>query len=279
MGGVESAADTSSHDAGAPLAGRSVLVTRTREQAAALVEPLEALGAEVLCFPVIEIVDPEDASPVDAAIARISDYQWLVITSTNGVDRFFDRAERATGVAAGVALAGVNVAAVGSATAERMRARGVEPDLVPADYRAEGLLASFADLGVGEGSRILIARAEEAREILPEQLRATGADVDVVVTYRVVCAPPDARVAARLDAGTVEIATFASGGTFRRFLAALASAGLEADRIAGSLALASVGPVTSDQIRKLGYDVAVEADESTMSSLVDAIVERFGASQ
>lgn len=272
---MSNATDTTDRDAGAPLAGRSVLVTRTREQAAALVAPLEALGAEVLCFPVIEVVDPDDSSPVEAAIAELSSYDWLVITSTNGVDRFFDRMTAAPGGLQ--ALETTKVAAVGSATATRMRERGVEPDLVPSDFRAEGLVAAFEELGVGEGKRVLIARAEDAREVLPEQLREMGADVDVVVTYRVVLAPPEPEVIDRLRAGTVGIATFASGGTFRHFLAALASAGLDADRVAGSLEIASVGPVTSDTVRKLGYDVAVEARESTMDSLVEAIVERFGA--
>lgn len=273
MAFVERADDTRTHDLGAPLTGRSVLVTRTREQAAALVDPIEALGAEVLCFPVIEVAEPADPTGVEAAIAGLEGYDWLVITSTNGVDRFFDRLEASGGPS--TALEAVRVAAVGSATARRMRERGVEPDLVPSDFRAEGLIEAFGRMGVA-GNRILIARAEEAREVLPEQLRAMGADVEVVVTYRVVLAPPDAEVARRLDGGTVDIATFASGGTFKHFLGSLACAGLDAQRIARSLAIASVGPVTSEVIRDLGYDVEVEASESTMDSLVEAIVECFG---
>lgn len=271
---MTSAPDTTSHNAGAPLAGRSVLVTRTREQSAALVEPLEASGAEVLCFPVIEVADPEDLTPLDAAVASLAEYGWLVITSTNGVDRFLDRVAAATG-ATGLPD-GVRVAAVGSATAARLRERGVEPDFVPADFRAEGLLEGFAELGVGAGDRILIARALEAREILPERLREMGADVDVVVTYRVVPAIPDEAVASRLREGGVDIATFASGGTFRHFLAALECAGLEPGAVVRSMSIASVGPVTSGAIRSLGYDVAVEARESTMSALVDAIIDEFG---
>lgn len=271
---MTSAPDTTPHDAGAPLAGRSVLVTRTREQAAALVEPLEELGAEVLCLPVIEVADPEDTAPLDAAIASLADYDWLVITSTNGVDRFLDRVAAATGVRG--LPDGVRVAAVGSATAARLRERGVRPDFVPADFRAEGLLEGFAELGVGAGERILIARALEAREILPERLREMGAYVDVVPTYRIVPAAPDPAVARRLAEGAVDIATFASGGTFKHFLEALERAGLDADVVTRSLAIVSVGPVTSDAVRALGYDVVLEAPESTMASLVTAIVERFG---
>lgn len=273
MGGVESAPDISQHEAGAPLTGRSVLVTRTREQAAALVDPLEALGAEVLCFPVIEVVDPEDDAPLIQAVRELGGYDWLVITSTNGVDRFFERVMREDGDLS--VLGSTKVAAVGSATAACIREHGIEPDLVPDDFRAEGLIESFRELGVA-GSRILIARAEDAREILPEALREMGARVEVVVTYRVVLSEPDMDVVARLDAGSVDIATFASGGTFRHFLAVLSMAGLDAERVATSLAIASVGPVTTATICKLGYEVAVEARESTMQSLVDAVVERFG---
>lgn len=254
-----------------PLAGCSVLVTRAREQAAALARPLERLGAEVLYFPVIEVVEPADMSPVDNAIRHLESYDWLVLTSTNGVDKFFDRLAL---VAPGTsALGAVKVAVVGSATGAALTARGVEPSLVPTDFRGEGLVEEFKAQGVGPGTRILIARAEEAREVLPQALREMGAEVDVITTYRVVSAPPGRDVAARLKAGEVDIASFASGGTFGRFLEALVAAGLDLPEVMGSLQIASVGPVTTEAIVSAGYVVAIEAEESTMESLASAIAQ------
>lgn len=260
---------------GAPLAGRSVLVTRTREQAQALVAPLEAYGAEVLLFPVIEVADPEDIAPLDLAARKAPDYSWIVLTSTNGVDRFFRRlADAQHGPDA---LANVRLAAVGRATAERMREYGVEPHFVPADFRAEGLLEGFREMGVGEGDRILIPRALEAREILPEQLREMGADVDVVVTYRLTPAEPERATLRRLEDGSIDVLTLGSGGTFKHFLATLERSGLDPRKVTESLDIASVGPVTSEAVRSLGFDVAVEAPESTMESLAAAIARHYAS--
>lgn len=256
-----------------PLEGRTVLVTRTREQAAGLAGPLEALGAEVLYFPVIEVVDPVDTRPLDDAISRLAEYDWLVITSTNGVDRFFGR-ESLKRLPADV-FDSVKIAAVGSATAKRLAETCHPADFVPADFRAEGLIAEFPSMGLVDGSRVLIARAEEAREILPQALTAMGAIVDVVVSYRVIPAAPVADVASRLAAGTIDVATFASGGTFRQFLAALTQAGLDAEKLTSSMELASIGPVTSDAIHAAGFEVAIEAPESTMESLARAVARRF----
>ncbi len=169
---------TSETDLGAPLAGRSVLVTRTREQAHSLVDPLEALGAEVLAMPVLVTVDPEDWGPVDAAIESIGSYDWIVFTSTNGVDRFMHRFRERHGNYDD--LASTCMAAVGSATAHRMRAEGFPPAIVPEDFRAEGLVAAFKELGAEKCHRVLIPRAEEAREVLPEALGSMGCEVDVV---------------------------------------------------------------------------------------------------
>jgi uroporphyrinogen III methyltransferase/synthase len=251
-----------------------VLVTRSREQAAGLAAPLESLGAAVLYFPVIEVVDPVDIAPLDAALRRLSTYDWLVLTSTNGVERFFDRLaliDPGTDV-----FSGVKVAVVGSATAAALAARGVEPALVPSDFRAEGLLAEFPAHGLGPGSRVLIARAEEAREILPEALRELGAEVDVAVSYRVISGDPDDEVLERLRHGDVDIATFASGGTFARFASALSAAGLDPKHVLDSMSLASVGPVTTAAIVSAGYVVDIEATESTMESLASAIADHCG---
>ncbi len=265
-----------------PLAGRTVAVTRTREQSAALADRLEELGATVVAFPVIATADPEDWGPADHAIQAIAAgsagapaYDWLVLTSTNGVERFFERLLEHDLDAR--ALAGVKVAAVGSATADRLLDFLVRPDLVPADFRAEGLVESFRERGLGAGYRVLIARALEAREVLPETLRQMGAEVDVAPVYRVVPAQPEPEALDALLEGRVDVVTFASGGTAKSFVGVLEGAGLDPGTVLGRTAIASVGPVTSDALRALGFDVSVEASESTMPSLVEAIAEYFCA--
>lgn len=268
---VAATPDSKTGDTPLPLAGTSVLVTRTREQAGALVEPLEALGADVLTFPVIETVDPQDWGPADAAILALGSYDWLVLTSTNGVDRFFARLD-ALGVPRS-ALDGVKLAVVGTATARQLGRYGLSPDMMPGEFRGEGIVDEFRAMGAGPETKVLIARALEAREILPESLREMGVCVDVVPIYRVVPSTPEPVILARLAQGSVDIATFASGGTAAHFVELLRAAGLDPDAVMASLAIASVGPVTTDGLQALGYEVDVEATESTMESLVAALVE------
>jgi uroporphyrinogen III methyltransferase/synthase len=265
--------DTPRADWTTPLEGRSVVVTRSRAQAAALVEPFEALGAEVLELPLIEIVAPEDTTPLAHAVDHLATYDWVVLTSTNGVDRFLERVAHVAPPAE--AFAGVKVAAVGSATALRLRRAGIEPDLVPEDFRAEGLVEGFRQLGIGAGTRILVPRALEAREVLPENLREMGAEVDVVPVYRLVATAPHPTVVARLREGSVDVLTFASGNTFLHFLDMLAAEGLDGAAVLDSVLVASVGPITSEAIRAAGFRVDIEAPESTMMSLVGAVVEYY----
>ena len=260
-------------DLGAPLAGRSVLVTRTREQAPSLVEPLEALGAEVLTMPVLETIDPEDWGPVDAAIESIGTYDWIVFTSTNGVDSFFRRFRQMHGDYTD--LESTCMAAVGSATAHRMRSAGYPPEIVPGDFRAEGLVDAFRELDLSKCRRVLIPRAEEARDVFPDALREMGCEVNVVVVYRTAPAAPDPAVIARLAAGTVDVVTFTSGAIAHAFLDVLESAGLDAHRVMGGVIVASIGPITSEALHSLGFDEDVEAADSTMPSLVSAVVEAY----
>ena len=263
-------------DSGAPLAGRSVLVTRTREQTHALVDPLEALGAEVLTMPVLETVDPDSWELLDAAIVNLPSYDWVVFTSTNGIDRFLRRFKVAGGTRE--AILGAKFAAVGSATAEKLRRHGLPPALVPDDFRAEGLIEEFRALNVENCRRVLIPRALEAREILPGALREMGCEVDVVPVYRTVAAAPDPAVIERLIARSVDVVTFTSGAIAAAFIAAVASAGLSAEDATRGVLIASIGPVTTDALRELGYGVDIEAAESTMASLVDAIAAFYGDS-
>lgn len=257
------------------LKGRCVLVTRALHQAAALAGPLAALGAEVLVAPVIATVDPTDWSEADAAIEALRGYDWVVFTSANAVDRFFGRME-SRGVSAD-RLAETKIAAVGPATDRRLRELGITPDLVPADHRAEGLLEAFRGMGAGEGWRVLIPRAEQAREILPDSLREAGVEVDVVTVYRTVPAEPDHSVVERLRAGEVDVVTFTSPSTARHFLAWAEAVGLDAGGVMQRIAAASIGPVTTEALRQLGYDVPIEAAHSTAAGLTEAIVAHFAS--
>ncbi len=255
-----------------PLSGRTIVVTRAAEQAPALAEALEALGAEVLSLPVIELAEPSDWGPADEAIDTIASYDWIVLTSANGVDRL-DARMRAHGLRL-EDLGDASVAVVGKATAERLRGYGLAPAVTPERFRAEDLVDAMREAHVGPGARVLLARAEEAREVLPDELRALGAVVDVVPMYRLLTATPPADVLARVAGGGVDAVVFASGGTARRFLEVLQRAGIDRGALAGA-ALASIGPVTTEAMAGLGLHADVEALDATASSLVAALVERL----
>jgi uroporphyrinogen III methyltransferase/synthase len=257
-----------------PLKGRSVVVTRAVEQSSALTAPLSALGAEVLVMPVIALAAPASWDAADRAIERLDEYDWIVLTSTNGVDALDDRMHLH-----GLRIADLaerRVAAVGSATADRLRELGVEPKIVPERFRAEGLVDALRGIGLALGSRVLIARAAEAREILPDELRELGFQVDVVPVYRVISVQPPADVMERLAAGEVDAVVFASGGTARRFVEVLSTEAMDAATLLVRPVVASIGPVTTEALHELGIAVDVQASATSAASLVDALVERFG---
>ncbi|MRS12760.1 MAG: uroporphyrinogen-III synthase [Actinobacteria bacterium] len=251
------------------LAGCCVLVTRAAHQAAALVEPLEALGAEVIAAPVIDIVEPEDWTPADEAISRLGTYDWVVFTSANAVEAFIGRI-RDRGV--GPELMGsARIAAVGPATAERLEEHGLRADTAPDDRRAEGLAAEFRAIGVGPGTSVLIPRAAVARDLLPDDLRRAGADVDVVAVYRTVPAVPDPSIVRRLVAGDIDAITFTSPSTVRHFTAWAEAAGVDVPALKQRTLAASIGPVTTDALVRHGYLRRAQADDSTSAGLVRAI--------
>lgn len=270
--------DNSSEAHGAPLAGRSVVVTRSMEQSADLARPLEALGATVIACPVIDIVEPPEPERVERAIAELTSYDWVVLTSTNAVERFFGHEAFGGDPASSVTEAGVRVAAVGRATADRLAQLGIAVDLVPADYRAEGLAEAFVDMEAGEGWRFLIPRALEAREVLRDTLEPLGAVVDVVPVYRTVPARPSSEVAARLATGGFDVVTFTSPSTVRNFVTMLVAGGLDPSVVLSGVVRASIGPVTTAALAEAGFEPTVEADPSTVPVLVDAIAEWFSAS-
>lgn len=211
---------------------------------------------------------------VDGAIRRLSAYDWVVFTSTNAVDRFLARP--ALGDDAAEALSGVKLAAIGIATAQRMREHGLEPDLVPSEARGEGLVEAFRELGVGAGSRILIPRALRAREVLPDELGEMGADVQVAPVYQTVAVPADPVVLERLREGTVDCVSFTSGAIARAFFSAVGEAGMDPHEAMGGVAIASVGPVTTGKLTALGFGTDIEAPQATMGALADAIADFDG---
>ncbi len=257
-----------------PLAGRTVVVTRPREQAASLREPLEALGAEVLLVPTIRIVP----RPLDDAVLRVlgelAAYRLVVFTSANAVRVFAGYLARGTDD--GAMPAGPVVAAIGPATAAALEKHGLGCHLVPDEYVAEGLLDAFEEQAAPvSGARVLIPCAAGARDVLPETLRTRGAVVDVLHVYDTVAAAELAVPAARVEAA--DYITFTSASTARR-LAALLQAATDAapagrplaERLAGAR-LCSIGPITSEALRDLGLEVAVEAREYTAAGLAEAI--------
>jgi len=259
---------SSTHDQ--PLAGRTILVTRADHQSRALSEPLRALGATVIAAPVIAIVDAEDKAVIADAVAALSTYDWVVLTSVNAVERFTKHFPPSTDVAEAFRM--VKVAVVGSATARALEKLGVSVDLVPDEFRAEGLIEAFRELGAGPGCRVLVPRALEAREVLPESLRKLGCLVDVVPVYRTVAATPEPRVAQLLASGAVDVVTFTSPSTVRHFSQFLSDAGVDSSAVMSGIHLASIGPVTTDALRDAGFAVSIEAEPSTTEALVEAIV-------
>lgn len=255
-----------------PLVGVTVLVTRARAQAARLVSALEGYGADVLAMPVIRLVDPDDWEPADTAISRLDSYDWVVFSSANAVERFMGRVE-SEGATFPLASQEARtdgqhqrVAAVGPATARRCRAHGIEPDYIPDEAIAEGLIEGFENLGLGDGARVLIPRALRAREVLPEALRARGVIVDVVPVYRTLNAEPDPAIAARIASGEVQCVTFTSPSTVRGFFEGLSSAGIDVP--VESMVFASIGPVTSAELERRGvHERVIEAPVHTAEGL------------
>jgi len=251
----------------APLAGRTVVVTRPRGQAAGLAAPLERAGARVLLCPVVEIVPLAPTDELRAAVAALEGYGTVVFTSANGVAIFCERL-RDAGLAAG-ALAGRELVAIGPATAAALEERGLVASLVPEEHVAEGIVAALAARARRlAGRRVLLPRARGARPVLPDELRRHGALVDVVDIYEAV--PAAALPCPASDVEAADYVTFTSGSTVRAFVGLLGP-GRPAERLA-AVRLASIGPVTSATLRELGLPVAVEATVYSASGLAAAVV-------
>jgi uroporphyrinogen III methyltransferase/synthase len=248
-----------------PLRSMQIAVTRARQQSAELHSRLSELGAEVVEMPVIEMAELENYAALDGCIFRLPSYDWLVFTSTNAVQYFYQRLR-----AAGLDTRAIRsrVCAIGSATSDELQTRGLIPDVVPDSFDSEGVIAALERYAL-TGKRILLPRASAAREVIPETLAAMGAHVEAVDAYRNVV-PPDAEEAIRsyfAKGRRLDWITFTSGSTVKNFLAIAGRDALTGVRVA------SIGPATSEVVRKHGLQVHAEANPSNMEGLVRAILK------
>jgi uroporphyrinogen III methyltransferase / synthase len=246
-----------------PLFGRSVVVTRAREQASLLRHRLEGLGAEVIELPAIAI------EPISFDLPDLDRYGWLVFTSANGVAAFVDRGLASAGLDAR-ALSGLRLAVIGPGTANALATRGLRPDLLPERFVAESLLEAFPPPRT-DGERVLLARAAQARDVLPAGLSDRGYEVDVLPVYRTVSATPDPAALERVRTGDVDALTFTSSSTVTNLCDLLGEVPARQPLVA------SIGPVTSKTAMERGLRVDVEATEHTIDGLVDALLRALGS--
>jgi uroporphyrinogen III methyltransferase/synthase len=260
-----------------PLFGRRVLVTRSREQAGEMVDLLEAHGAEAIEAPLINIVPPDDYGPLDDACERAGGFDWIVFTSANGASAFMDRL--LSGPRDVRALAGARLCAVGPGTAARLTRFGLKVDLVPDDHSAEGVAKLLREAGSLKGKRVLFPKADIARDTLPEELRAAGAQVEEVVAYRTVTAEGDAHLGIyrQLLERQIDVVTFSSASAVRAFVSIYGAD--QAVDLLSHTTVATIGPVTADAAIRYGITPQITAPTSTIQALVDALVGYFRAAE
>lgn len=255
-----------------PLAGTRILVGRARHQAGSLSTSLRSLGASVIEIPFIEIRKPQSYQPLDNALKNIKRYDWLILTSANGVEALWERVRRLRITRR--MLKHPQIAAIGPATKNSIVKHGLKVKMVPEEYVAESVVKGLRDQI--KGKRVALIRAKVARDVIPEELRRAGAEVDVIEAYETVV-PEKSRT--RLSAlmrsatGRPHVVTFTSSSTAKNFAELLGNnAGLRMRRVFKNIQFASIGPVTSATLRELQMPVAIEAREYTMAGLIRAIV-------
>lgn len=255
-----------------PLFGKRILITRSRAQSKKMAEEISHHGGDPILFPTIQIRAPEDLSPVDDCIQRIGTFDWILFTSVNGVERFFQRFFELRDDIRD--MAGPRIGAIGPMTASAIRKHGIKVDLLAKEYVAEGVLALLSNEEV-RGKRFLIPRAEKAREILPEGVQELGGHVEVVPVYRTVV-PADTDVEETrkmLRTKKVDAITFTSSSTVTHFVQLIDDPDLPS--LLDGVVVASIGPVTSKTIADSGLTVDVEASEYTIDGLVKALADHF----
>ena len=248
-----------------PLSGLRILVGRARHQAGALSSGLRELGAQVIEIPFIEIRKPRSYKPLDSALTNLRSYDWLILTSVNGVEALWQRLHKLR--LTKKQLKHLKIAAIGPATKKAMEKRGIKVNVVPEEYVAESVVESLRDQVAGK--RVLLARAKVARDVIPRELRKLGGDVDVVEAYETVI-PQSSRARLRTilkdSKRRPDVITFTSSSTVRNFVTLLGK-----NSLPDGLRLASIGPVTSSTLRELGLPVDIEASEYTIPGLIKAL--------
>lgn len=256
-----------------PMFGHRVLVTR--EHAGGF-EPLEELGAEMIEFPTIEIAPPENYDELDSAINKIEAYNWIIFTSGNGVEYFLKRLmEKDKDIRD---LKGIRICAIGTKTAAEIKKYGIKVDLIPEEFNAEGLIEAFLKIQNSKlknkslkGIKILLPRAEKAREIFPEKVRELGGEIDVPAAYRAVKPEMHGKRLKRfLKEGRISVATFTSASTFDNFMKII---GEDADELLKDVAIAVIGPVTARAVEKAGLKVQIMPETATIEAMVEEIIK------
>ena len=258
-----------------PLFGKRILVTRSREQAGELCDALTVLGAEAIEAPMIRIVPPDDPVPLQEAAARAGEFNWVIFTSGNAVEMFMDallsegRDMRA--------LSGAKLCTVGSATAAKLAAYHLNADLVPAEFRAEGVVAALRASGSLDGAKVLLPRADIGREVIAEELRKAGAVVTDVTAYRTVLEDAhregDPDIYGMLLERKIDVVTFTAGSAVRNFVKVYGED--QAVDLLNNTEVAAIGPVTAQAAEQLGIRVSIQPATYTVSALVDAIAAHY----
>jgi len=254
-----------------PLFGKRILITRARGQSGDFTAHLEKLGAEVIEFPTIEIVPPLDWGGVDCAIDQLESYDWIIFTSANGVDFFWQRMmEQGKNLNLPSSL---KVCAIGPATANRLKKKRAPVHYIPKEFIAESILKGFEKMAIKE-KQILLARAKKARDILPKGLKKMGAEVDVVAVYRTIRPRGGSKKLKKLLAeGKINVIAFTSSSTVNHFAELLKKE--EPKKLLRRIAVACIGPVTARTAKEWGLKVKIQPRQFTIPGLTRAIAEFY----
>jgi uroporphyrinogen III methyltransferase/synthase len=255
-----------------PLFGRTVLVTRAADQASDFTILLQEMGARVMECPTIRIAAPESFAELDSDIGRLGEFDWIVFSSANAVNAFFDRLHLKGKDSR--AIAGCKVACVGPKTAEMVAVHGIKADMIPADYKGEGLVAAFSEEKI-TGKRVLFPKGDRARDVIPGGLQKQGNTVAAPVAYRNL--PVDevpSHVMTALEEGEIDCVTFTASSTVTNLADLLGENRFL--KLMEGIAVAAIGPITSRTCREFGLEVKIEPAEYTLAAMVEEIVQYFG---
>ena len=251
-----------------PLLGKKILITRSSEQASELCTKLENLGAEIVHLPTIRILPPERYNGLDKAISELNKYDWIIFTSSNGVDSFFTRLKQKGKDLD--SLSNTKICAIGPATAQKIESYNLKVDLEPKQFTSEEIVKRFKPILSQQGKlRILLPRSDIAPDLLPNELKKLGAEVKQVVAYRTVKERNMPRsIKQMLKNGQIDIITFTSSSTVKNFFYLI-----KKEELHPRIKFASIGPVTTKTVEQLDLKIEIQAREYTAEGLVKAILQ------